>query len=87
MIEVSRHASADRTRYGRLFTAPRQGPPPPALRRPVHRPWRVPPMAYRGGGFRLFTSGGTRAPRPDGRGPPGRCLDSPPSPLGRARSL
>ena len=58
----------------------------PALRGPVHRPRRVPPTAYIGGGFWLFTSGGARAPRPDGGGPPGRCLDSPSSPLGRAHS-
>ena len=45
------------------------------------------PTAYIGGGFRLFTSSGARAPRPDGGGPPGRSLDRPSSPLGRAQSL
>ena len=35
-------------------------PPLPALRRPVHRPWRVPPTAYLGGGFWLFISDGAR---------------------------
>ena len=61
-------------------------PPPPALRGPVHKSRNVPPTAYIGGGFRLFTSGGARALRPDGGGPPGRCLDRPSSALGRARS-
>ena len=42
-------------------------PPPPGLRGPVQR--SVPPTAYIGGGFRLFTSSGVRAPRPDGGGP------------------
>ena len=79
-------ASAVRTHYRRFSNAPRHPGPPPALRRPVHRPWRVPPTAYLGGDFWLFTSGGARAPRPDGGGPPGQCLDSPSSPLGRARS-
>ena len=68
-----------------LWQAVHCSPPPPALSRPVHRPWRVPPTAYLGGGFWLFTSGGARVPRPDGGGPPGRCLDRPYSPLGRGR--
>ena len=62
-------------------------PPPPALQGPVHRSRSVPPTAYLGGGFRLFTSGGARAPRPDGGVRPGRSLDSTSYPLGRERSL
>ena len=41
-------------------------PPPPALRGSEHRSRRVPPTANICGGFWLFTSGGARAPRPDG---------------------
>ena len=52
----------------------------------MHRPRRVAPTAYVDGGIWLFTSGGARAPHPDGGGSPGLCLDSPSSPLGRARS-
>ena len=34
----------------------------------MHRSRSVPPTAYLGGGFRLFTSGGARAQRPGGGG-------------------
>ena len=49
---------------------------PTALCGPEHRSRRVPPTAPLCGGFGVFTSGGARAPRPDGEGPPGRRLDS-----------
>ena len=56
-------------------------PPPgsPALRGPTHRSRSVPPTANICGGFWLFTSGGARAPRPDGggHGPPGPSLAGP----------
>ena len=54
-------------------------PPPPALQGPEHRSRRVPPTANICGGFWLFTSGGARAPRPDGggHGPPGPSLAGP----------
>ena len=46
----------------------------PPLRGPdsEHRSQRVPPTANICGGFWLFTSGGARALRPEGVGPPGR---------------
>ena len=54
----------------------------PALRGPRC----VPPTVNISCGLCLFTSGGARAPRPDGGGPPGRSLESTSHPLGRARS-
>ena len=53
-------------------------PLPSALRGPEHRSRRVPPTAHIrvGGGFWIFTSGGARAPCPDGGVPPGKSLDS-----------
>ena len=53
-------------------------PLPSALRGPEHRSRLVPPTAHIrvGGGFWIFTSGGARAPCPDGGVPPGKSLDS-----------
>ena len=46
--------------------------PATSLRGPEHRSRRVPSPANICGGFWLFTSGGARALRPEGVGPPGR---------------
>ena len=64
--------------------------PPSALCGPAHRSRGVPPTTYLGGGFRLFTSGGARAPgRAPLQGVPGGASPCPPTPflVGAARAL